>query len=136
MTSSLSEVEVITLFVDDIATSRAFYDTALARPVVYEDDVSFVLQFDNLMVNFLHLGEAHELVEPKTASTAAASPQHLLTIRVEDADAVCATLRDLGVELLNGPTDRPWGRRTAAFADPSGHVWEIAQIIADQDGAA
>jgi uncharacterized glyoxalase superfamily protein PhnB len=41
----------------------------------------------------------------------------------------CSRLRAIGVELLNGPIDRPWGRRTAAFADPSGHVWEIAQLI-------
>jgi uncharacterized glyoxalase superfamily protein PhnB len=33
------------------------------------------------------------------------------------------------VALLNGPIDRPWGRRTAAFADPAGNVWEIAQIL-------
>ena len=31
-----------------------------------------------------------------------------------------------GVELLNGPVDRPWGVRTAAFADPAGHIWELA----------
>jgi uncharacterized glyoxalase superfamily protein PhnB len=31
------------------------------------------------------------------------------------------------VKLLNGPMDRPWGIRTAAFADPAGHVWEIAK---------
>jgi len=36
-----------------------------------------------------------------------------------------------GVTLLNGPVDRPWGRRTAAFADPSGNVWEVAQILPD-----
>jgi uncharacterized glyoxalase superfamily protein PhnB len=48
---------------------------------------------------------------------------------VDDADEVCARLRQLGVSLLNGPTDRPWGRRTAAFADPSGHVWEVAQVL-------
>jgi len=136
MTSPLSEVEVITLFVDDIALTRDFYATAFARPVIYEDDVSFVLQFENLMVNFLQISAADDLVEPKTASTATTSAQILLTIRVENADAACATLRDCGVELLNGPIDRPWGRRTAAFADPSGHVWEIAQVIANQEGAS
>jgi catechol 2,3-dioxygenase-like lactoylglutathione lyase family enzyme len=31
-----------------------------------------------------------------------------------------------GVELLNGPMDRPWGNRTASFRDPGGHIWEIA----------
>ncbi len=38
-----------------------------------------------------------------------------------------AELDRRGVALLNGPVDRPWGVRTAAFADPSGHVWEIAR---------
>jgi uncharacterized glyoxalase superfamily protein PhnB len=53
----------------------------------------------------------------------------LLTIKVDDVDLVCAELHKLGVALLNGPIDRPWGRRTAAFADPSGHVWEVAQEL-------
>jgi lactoylglutathione lyase len=34
-----------------------------------------------------------------------------------------------GVELINGPLDRPWGQRTACFADPDGHLWEVAQSI-------
>ncbi|HEY0475774.1 MAG TPA: VOC family protein [Kribbella sp.] len=50
-----------------------------------------------------------------------------LTIPVDDVDAVCAELTSRGVKLLNGPMDRPWGIRTAAFADPAGHVWEIAK---------
>ena len=37
--------------------------------------------------------------------------------------------RRKGVQLLNGPIDREWGKRTAAFADPDGHVWEIAAKI-------
>lgn len=131
MPSTLSAVEVITLFVQDIKISRAFYDKVFARPVVYEDDVSFVLKFEDLMVNCLQVKEAHELVEPRQSSTAADQSHVLLTIRVEDADATCSTLRDLGVQLVNGPIDRPWGRRTATFADPSGHVWEIAQPIGD-----
>ncbi|WP_442869400.1 VOC family protein [Bradyrhizobium sp. CCBAU 11434] len=35
-------------------------------------------------------------------------------------DAACSALREIGVDLLTGPIDRPWGRRTASFADPSG----------------
>jgi uncharacterized glyoxalase superfamily protein PhnB len=48
-------------------------------------------------------------------------------VSVEDVDAACRELAGLGVALLNGPMDRPWGIRTAAFADPDGHVWEFAQ---------
>jgi uncharacterized glyoxalase superfamily protein PhnB len=48
------------------------------------------------------------------------------TLDVDDVDAMCAELAARGVELLNGPMDRPWGIRTASFKDPAGHIWEIA----------
>ncbi|MEO8093347.1 MAG: VOC family protein [Pseudolysinimonas sp.] len=48
------------------------------------------------------------------------------TLGVDDVDATAADLVARGVTLLNGPQDSPWGIRTAAFADPAGHVWEIA----------
>ena len=50
----------------------------------------------------------------------------MLTVNVEDVDAVCGVLAERGVALLNGPMDRPWGVRTASFSDPFGHIWEIA----------
>jgi uncharacterized glyoxalase superfamily protein PhnB len=52
-----------------------------------------------------------------------------LTIWVDDADAVCTELASRGVSLLNGPMDREWGMRTAAFTDPDGHIWEVAARI-------
>jgi uncharacterized glyoxalase superfamily protein PhnB len=42
-------------------------------------------------------------------------------------DATCAELIKRGAKLINGPMDRPWGIRTACFADPGGHIWEIAK---------
>ena len=42
-------------------------------------------------------------------------------------DALCAELASRGVELLNGPMDRPWGVRTDRFSDPGDHIWEIAK---------
>jgi uncharacterized glyoxalase superfamily protein PhnB len=54
----------------------------------------------------------------------------MLTILVEDVDAIFRQLSGRGVAFLNGPVDREWGRRTAAFADPSGNLWEIAHKLA------
>jgi uncharacterized glyoxalase superfamily protein PhnB len=84
------------------------------------------------MVNLLHVGEAPGLVEPAPVGGNQAGARFQLTINVKDADAVCAELGKRGVTLLNGPIDRPWGRRTAAFADPAGHLWEIAQELPAQ----
>jgi catechol 2,3-dioxygenase-like lactoylglutathione lyase family enzyme len=122
-------IEVVTLFVDDIAQARVFYGRVFEPEVIYQDEVSCVLKFQGVMVNLLEASQAPQLVQPLPVAPAKSGARVLLTIRVADADAVCATLQTRGVTLLNGPVDRPWGRRTAAFADPSGHVWEIAQEI-------
>jgi catechol 2,3-dioxygenase-like lactoylglutathione lyase family enzyme len=125
----LDRIEVVTLFVDDIDDAKAFYQKVFAPEVVYQDAVSSVLKFSGTMINLLKVTEAPQLVEPSAVAAPASGARVLLTIRVDDVDAVCAQLRSLGVALLNGPIDRPWGRRTAAFADPSGHVWEVAQEL-------
>ena len=120
-------IEVVTLFVNDIGEAKAFYAKVFEPQVVYQDEVSCVLKFDGAMVNLLQASRAPQLVQP--APVASAGARFLLTIKVADVDAVCADLQHRGVALLNGPIDRPWGRRTAAFADPSGHVWEVAQDL-------
>ena len=127
--SGLNAIEVITLFVDDIAEAKAFYRTVFEAGTIYEDAVSQVLDFQGLWVNLLQCEQAPQLVEPLPVAPSAAGSRMLLTIRVADVDTVCDRLKARGIALLNGPVDRPWGRRTAAFADPSGHVWEVAHAL-------
>ena len=126
----LDAIEVITLFVENIGDTKSFYQTVFSPEIVYEDEVSAVLKFAGIMVNLLDSTQAPELVTPEPVAKPSSGSRLLLTIKVGDTDAACAELRRRGVTFLNGPIDRPWGRRTAAFADPSGHVWEIAQEIA------
>jgi len=40
---------------------------------------------------------------------------------------VFARLRDAGVEVLDEPTDQPWGVRDCAVRDPSGNVIRFDQ---------
>ncbi|MBX4925348.1 VOC family protein [Rhizobium binae] len=124
-----AEIEVITLFVDKIDDARSFYRKVFAADVVYQDPVCSVLNFSGAMINLLEATQAPQLVEPSAVAASGSGARILLTIKVDDVDKVCAKLLGLGVALLNGPIDRPWGRRTAAFCDPSGHVWEVAQEL-------
>lgn len=119
-------LSAITLFVDDLAAAREFYARAFALPIHYEDDVSAVFDFDGTLINLLQESEAYDLIAPSGVADAGAGARMQLTIAVDDVDAAVADLRSRGVELLNGPMDRPWGIRTAAFADPAGHIWELA----------
>jgi len=131
MSESLQSVGAITMFVEDHRRSKEFYEKVFDVTVVHEDDVSIAFKFDNTTVNLLELSEAPGLIGPARVATADAGSRIQLTVWVEDTNAVCAQLTSLGVELLNGPIDRAWGLRTAAFADPDGHIWEVAGKIPD-----
>jgi catechol 2,3-dioxygenase-like lactoylglutathione lyase family enzyme len=119
-------IHAITLFVEDLAAAREFYQRAFGLPIHFEDDVSAVYSFGNVLINLLAASEASELIAPAAVAGPEAGSRMQFTLEVDDVDAVCADLQSRDVQLLNGPMDRPWGIRTAAFADPAGHIWEIA----------
>jgi uncharacterized glyoxalase superfamily protein PhnB len=56
-------------------------------------------------------------------------PRGLLAVEVADVDAAYEDLTARGVTFVQPPTDKPWGRRMAHFADPEGTLWEIYQDI-------
>jgi len=116
----------ITLFTDDLAASKAFYRDVFEMPSLNEDVVSAAFAFPALVVNLLGAGSAPELIAPAPVGERGTPARMMLTLQVDDVDAVCERLRGRGVEFLNGPTNRPWGPRTATFADPSGHCWELS----------
>ena len=124
-----AEIEVITLFVEDVEASRAFYVDVLGTEVLFADEGSAVVKLSNLMINLLRTDNAPTLVEPMQVAGHATGARALYTIRVENADAAYEELTRRGAHFLNGPVDRSWGRRTAAFADPAGNVWEIAEEL-------
>ena len=120
-------ISAITLFVEDVAATKQFYQEVFGLPVHYEDDASAVFNFGNTLINLLKVTEAPDLIGPAKVAAPDAGSRFQFTIDVDDVDAMCDELRRRGVELLNGPMDRPWGIRTTAFRDPAGHVWEIAK---------
>jgi catechol 2,3-dioxygenase-like lactoylglutathione lyase family enzyme len=120
-------ISAITLFVEDLAATKAFYREVFGLPVHYEDDDSAVFNFGNTLVNLLKASEGADLIAPATVAPPDAGARFQFTITVDDVDATCAELARRGVDLLNGPIDRPWGIRTACFRDPAGHIWEIAK---------
>ncbi len=120
-------ISAITLFAEDLPATKRFYQDVFGLPVHYEDDVSAVFKFGETLINLLNVSEAPELIAPGAVASPDAGARFQFTLTVDDVDATCADLRARGVELLNGPMDRPWGIRTACFRDPAGHIWEIAK---------
>jgi catechol 2,3-dioxygenase-like lactoylglutathione lyase family enzyme len=48
-----------------------------------------------------------------------------ITVRVPDVDALTAELRELGVRVLDGPVDTPWGARHTWLLDPDGRRMSV-----------
>jgi predicted enzyme related to lactoylglutathione lyase len=47
--------------------------------------------------------------------------------RTDDLDATFERVRASGAEVLQEPTDQPWGVRDCALRDPSGNLIRIQQ---------
>ena len=120
-------IGAITLFVEELDTTKRFYQTTFEVPVVFEDANSAVFKIGGTLINLLKIECANELVEPARVAQRDAGSRQVFSIEVDDVDAMCARLTARGVRLLNGPMNRPWGIRTASFQDPAGHIWEIGR---------
>jgi catechol 2,3-dioxygenase-like lactoylglutathione lyase family enzyme len=131
---SAKSIDAITLFVEDLERSKLFYQDVFGLSVFFEDGNSAVFRFENTLINLLKIPAAIDLIKPAVVANPEAGSRFQFTIPVDDVDAACAELTARGVELLNGPMNRPWGIRTASFTDPGGHIWELAQPLPRTEG--
>lgn len=122
-------IGAMTLFVPDVAEARKFYESAFDVEAHEFDDGAVMLRGTEPIL-FLHKTEAPAERVPEVLEEARKGAGQFAII-VADVDDVCAGITGRGIELISGPADRPWGMRTITFADPAGHVWEIAQEIPD-----
>jgi lactoylglutathione lyase len=129
MTIALDHISAVSLFVEDLQAAKAFYVDVFGVPVVYEDESSVAVRFENLIVNLLRVDNAQEIVAPGRVAARDSGSRFQFAIWVPDVDAACNELRKRGVQVLAGPIDRAWDMRTANFVDPAGHAWEIGQRI-------
>jgi lactoylglutathione lyase len=123
------EIGAMTLFVGDLDCSKKFYQDVFGIPAIDADQDTVMFRFKNMYV-FLHKRRAGTDDQPGAdALEQGLQGAGQFAIIVDDVDAVRTDLDKAAVALLSGPDDRPWGMRTMTFADPGGHVWEIAQEL-------
>jgi catechol 2,3-dioxygenase-like lactoylglutathione lyase family enzyme len=125
-------ISLITLGVDDLARSVAFY----------RDGLGFPLSTASMegVVAFFRTGGVVLALYPRPLLAADASlPDRrgawkefggiALAHNVRERDDVDATLAlavRAGARLLTPAADAEWGGRSGYFADPDGHPWEVA----------
>ena len=137
MSESLKSVGAITLFVDDVRRSQAFYEKTFDLTALFEDEDAAAFKFENTIVNLLKSTAAVELIEPAAIASPEAGSRAQFTIEVDDVDAMCAELARRGHSVktvgdLDGPCSVEIIRRDAATgmllagSDPRRDGWALA----------
>jgi catechol 2,3-dioxygenase-like lactoylglutathione lyase family enzyme len=127
-------ITLLTLGVDDLERAVAFYRDGLGLPT----DGIVGRQFENGAVAFFELKSGLRLalwprkslatdagvsIGPRSATEF--SLAHNVISRSE-VDAVMAEARHAGATIVKPAQDTFWGGYAGYFADPDGHLWEVA----------
>ena len=135
-------LSLVTLGVADLARSRRFYEEGLGWRAsgASTDEVAF-FQLGGIALALwgrAELAADAGLPAPGPGDgfggVALAHNVH----RHEEVDAVLARARAAGGRSLRPAADTAWGGYTGYFADPDGHLWEVAWnpfFALDADGA-
>jgi catechol 2,3-dioxygenase-like lactoylglutathione lyase family enzyme len=119
-------VSVITLPVSDLAVSRAFYCDGLGWTPVFDDGDVIFFQFNGFVLALWTRSSFEKDIQaPSTGHGHAFALGHNVGSR-EEADRVMALAASLRAPILKPATPTSWGGYSGCFADPDGHVWEIA----------
>ena len=116
----------VTLGVADLAVSRHFYGTVLGLKPMH-DEAGVVMYRLNGMV--LSLFPQEELMKDAHVSGEARGARFSLAhnLRTEaEVDAFFAHLKAHRATITKMPEKVFWGGYSGYFADPDGHLWEIA----------
>ncbi|PQO22897.1 glyoxalase [Rhodobacteraceae bacterium WD3A24] len=122
----VQRVTLITLGVADIGRARAFYEALGWVPAEATEDVVF-FSMDGLALGlFGREALARDQGRPGAAlGTGAMSLAQNFETRAE-VDAAFAAALEAGAAGLKPPEEVFWGGYSGYYADPDGHVWEVA----------
>ena len=127
-------IKVLTLSVDDLERSLAFYRDGLGlktEGVVgkqFEDGAVVFFNMNDDMILALYprrsLSKDAGIAGTQTR-LGAVSIGHIVKSK-EDVDAIVKQAAEAGAVVTDPPHDRFWGGYSGYFHDPDGHLWEIA----------
>ena len=120
-------VTLITLGVADLDRSKAFYAALGWTPTNDEGEVVFY-QINGMVLGLFGLAPlAKDQGRPdvKLGTGAVTLAQNFTTDA--DVDAAYAAALAAGATPLKAPEKVFWGGYSGYYADPDGHVWEVAQ---------
>ena len=120
-------ISMITLGVRDLDRAMEFYEQGLGFPkLASPPEVAFFNLNGSWLGLFGRQALADDALLPSDGQGfAAVTLAHNVTSEAE-VDAVMAQAITAGAKLIKPPQKTSWGGYSGYFADPDGHLWEIA----------
>ena len=110
-------IQTVVTYVRDVAAAAEFYEGVLGLPCVYRNEG--VAAFDT--------GGPRILLHPGLTDANDPRQGHSVYWNVDDVDGLIGVVRGAGCEIVQEPTDTPWGERDASFLDPDGYQINVTQ---------
>lgn len=123
----MPRISLVTLGVADVGTSRRFYEAlGLTASCVSNENVAF-FALGPVVLGLFGRDAAREDAAAGAVWTGNGGMTLAYNVACEpEVDAVMARAEAAGATVLKAPRRAFWGGWHAFFADPDGHVWEIA----------
>lgn len=120
-------VSLITLGVADLARARAFYETGLGWRVspASQDEVVFFRLGGLALALYARSALAEDAGVAAGGGFAGIALAHNVR-EPEDVDRLLRQAEAAGARITRRAEAKSWGGRAGYFADPDGHLWEIA----------
>lgn len=113
----------------DVETTAAFYENILHLKRHFDSDWFVILTHDNL--NGLELGILQRDSDVVPMAIRSSPAGIMVTFVVEDCHIVFERARHFAAEILEQPTDMPYGQRRMLLRDPDGTVIDVSSLISD-----
>lgn len=121
--AAIRAIDYTVILVRDMAAMRRFYENVLRLSVTRELAAGWIEY--RIGGNTLALARPSRLANDAPTPAGSASLQLAFRVAAADVDRCAAELLRHGVELLEPPTDQPFGHRTLFFRDPDGNLLEV-----------
>ena len=120
---SICAVDYTVIFVRDMAAMRRFYEEILRFPLTRELSAGWIEY--QIGSNTLALSRPGRTAKDAPTPVGSASLQLAFKVAAADVDRCADELVRQGVDLLEAPTNQPFGHRTLFFRDPDGNLLEV-----------
>ena len=122
-------LSVVTLGVADLARAESFYEAMGWKRGNQHGEVAFYQAGSIVVALFARTMQAADAGLPPAAGKPNGFGGMILSYNTrgrDEVDTVLAQAAAAGGTIMNAARDAAWGGYSGYFADPDGHIWEVA----------